>query len=316
MARRIGVAFGGGGARGLAHIGVIRALRNHPAVLPTIVAGTSAGSIAAVLYAAGLSQAELEQIAGGFEWFRHVTKFSDTVRGVIGHGQRGGFVSNAALGETVNALVGGRRFDDLPIDTAVVATDLEHRRRVILPSARVAARLKRRELERYLAPPEDGLPGCETIVISDVPDVGLAVRASCAVPGIFLPVEIAGMHLVDGGVVDQVPVDVVRAMGAVFTVGVSLAMGYSPERITRPAAALSGMVGLMGLQLVRRSLDLADVGFQISGIESRSLVDTHQLDLIERGERDAEEHLRGRLWRGQRGRLLNPTARERLPALR
>lgn len=315
MAKRIGIAFGGGGARGLAHIGVIRAIRNHAAALPTIVAGTSAGSIAAVLYAAGLPQAELEQIAGDFDWFRHVTKFSDTVRGVIGQGQRGGLVSNAALGETVNALIGGRGFDELPVDVAVVATDLERRQRVIFTSARVASRLDRRELERFLAPPAEGMPGCETVVVSDVP-VGLAVRASCAVPGIFLPVEVHEMHLVDGGIVDQVPVDVVRAMGALFTVGVSLAVGYSPERITWPAAAVSGMVGLMGLQLVRRSLDLADVGFQISGIETRSLVDTRQLDLIERGERDAEKHLRGKLWRARRKPRPEPTSPERLPALR
>jgi NTE family protein len=273
-----------------------------------VVAGTSAGSIAAVLYAAGLPQAELEGMARRFEWSRDVFRFSDTVRGVIGRGQRGGVVSNAALGHTVNELIGGRSFADLPVDVAVVATDLEERRRVIFCSERVAGRLRRRELERYLAPPSDGLPGCETVVVSDVTDVGLAVRASCAVPGFFLPVEVAGMRLVDGGVVDQVPVDVVRAMGASFTIGVSLAMGYSPERITRPVAAISSMVGLLGVLVVRRSLDLADVGFQISGIETRSLVDVHQLDLIDRGERDTEEHLAGRLWRGPK----KPRSRRRI----
>jgi NTE family protein len=297
MAKRVGVAFGGGGARGLAHIGVIRALHNHPLALPAMVAGTSAGSIAAVLYAAGLPQKELERIAAGFDWFRNVIKLSDTVHGVVRHGQRGGLVSNAALGETVNSLIGGRSFDDLPIDLAVVAADLEDRRRVVFTSARVARRLKMKELERFLAPTLPGRPGCATVVVSDVSDVGLAVRASCAVPGVFLPVEAAGMRLWDGGVVDQVPVDVVRAMGASFTVGVSLAMVSSPEKIGRPAAALASMVGLMGLQLVRRSLDLADIGFQISGIESRSLVDTHQLDLLGIGERDAEEYLGGTLWR-------------------
>lgn len=292
------MAFGGGGARGLAHIGVIRALRKRPASLPRIVAGTSAGSIAAVLYAAGIPQDELERAAADFDWFRHVIKFSDTVRSVVGGGLRAGLVSNAALGDTINSLIGGRSFDDLEIDAAVVAVDLENRRRVVFTSSRAARRLKMRELERYLPPPADGLPGFPTTVVSDLRDVGLAVRASCAVPGIFLPVPAAGMRLWDGGVVDQVPVDVVRALGATFTVGVSLAIGYTPVRITRPAGAIAGMVGIMGLLHVRRSLELADVGFQISGIESRSLVDTHQLDLIERGERDAEEHLRGRLWRG------------------
>jgi NTE family protein len=296
VAKRVGVAFGGGGARGLAHIGVIRALRNHPASLPFVVSGTSAGSIAAVLYAAGFPQAELESEARRFEWFRNVIRLSDTVRAVVRRERHGGLVSNALLGDTVNALLGGRSFDDLPVDVAVVAADIEHRRRVIFTSVRVAKRLRMRELERYLEPPVDDLPGCETLVISDVPDVGLAVRASCAVPGIFLPVEIGGMRLVDGGVVDQVPVDVVRAMGATFTVGVSLAMGYAPEEIHRPAGAVAAVIGILGQHTVRRSLDLADVGFQISGIESRSLVDIHQLDLIDQGERDTEAHLAGKLW--------------------
>ncbi len=199
MAARVGVAFGGGGARGLAHIGVIRALRNRPAYLPRAVAGTSAGSIAAVLLGAGLEQDRLEDLARRFDWFRNVIRLSETIRSVVSRRQRGGLVSNAALGDTINQLVEGKGFDDLAIDTAVVATDLEHRRRVIFTGARSARRMSVAELERYLPPPAAGMPGCETVVVSDMPDVGLAVRASCAVPGLFLPVEI----LVPAGVADE-----------------------------------------------------------------------------------------------------------------
>ena len=290
MAHRLGVAFGGGGARGLAHIGVIRTLRSA-GFLPSLVAGTSAGSIAAVLYAAGLEQERMEELASHFDWFRHVIKLSDTIRRPPGPGRRAGLLSNRGLGDTVNDLVGHRSFDELPVEVAVVATDLERRARVIFCPARTAQRLRRRELERFLPPPRSGLPGCETVVVSDLDDVGLAVRSSCAVPGIFLPVEIRGMRLVDGGIMDQVPVDVVRAMGASFSIGVSLAMGWAPERISRPAEAIAAMVAAMGVHSLRGSLELADIGFQIPGIEARSLVDPRQRDLVELGAAEMAERL-------------------------
>jgi len=288
---RIGVAFGGGGARGLAHIGVLRALRAHPRWLPSVVAGTSAGSIVAALYAAGIPQERIESAALEFNWFRHVIRLSQTVK-AAGHRHRGGLISNATLAETVNSLIGNIGFDDLTIDLAVVAADLEHRRRVIFTSRRVAKRIRRRELERFLPAPAEGRPGCETLIISDYPDIGRAVQASCAVPGIFLPVKIRGMSLWDGGVVDQVPVDVVRAMGADFTFGVSLSLSFLPRRVGSALAAMSAMIGVLGVHQLRRSLDLAEVGFQIPGIDRRSIIDTGQSDLIDLGEQEMNARLR------------------------
>lgn len=284
----IGVAFGGGGTRGLAHVGVLRALRRHPRYLPSVVAGTSAGSIVAALYSAGLPQQQIEQAARRFRWFRDVIRFSDTVREVV-HGTRGGLLSNAGLGDTINALIGQRGFDELEVDLAVVATDIENHRRVIFTSSRVAQRIDREELERFLPPPQGGKPGCQTQVIGGFPDVGLAVRASCAVPGIFLPVEIEGLRLLDGGIVDQVPVDVVRAMGAGLVIGVSLSLAYVPSRVHSAASATAATIAILGIHQHRRSLDLADIGFQLSGIERRSMVDPRQLDLIEQGETEMSD---------------------------
>jgi NTE family protein len=287
---RIGVAFGGGGARGLAHVGVLRALRAHSRWLPSMVAGTSAGSITAALYAAGIPQERIESEASEFHWFRHVIRLSQTVK-AAGHGHRGGLISNATLAQTVNSLIGNIGFDDLTIDLAVVAADLEHHRRVIFTSARVAERIRRRELERFLPAPAEERPGCETLIVSDLPDIGLAVQASCAVPGIFQPVKIRGMRLWDGGVVDQVPVDVVRAMGADFTFGVSLSLSFLPRKVDRALSAMSAMIGILGVHQLRRSLDLADVGFQIPGIDRRSMIDTGQRDLIDLGEREMNARL-------------------------
>ncbi|MBN1835450.1 MAG: patatin-like phospholipase family protein [Spirochaetales bacterium] len=303
---KVGVALGGGGARGLAHLGVLRALRRDPRYLPTIIAGTSAGAIVASLYSCGLPQGEIEEAAQRFNWFRHVIRFSDTVREVM-HGERGGLVSNAALGDTINALVDYRGFDDLQTDLAIVAADIEHQRRVIFASRQAAQRMDREELHSFLPPPEGSKPGCETLVISDFPDIGMAVRASCAVPGIFLPVEIEGMRLVDGGVVDQVPVDVVRAMGAELTIGVSLSLAFMPKKVNSAVASMAGMIATLAIHQHRKSLELADIGFQLSGIDKRSLVDPRQLDLIDQGEREMSywlERLERR--RGRVARLVRP----------
>ena len=149
----------------------------------------------------------------------------------------------------------------------------------------------RSELEAFLPTPAAERPGCEITVISDYSDVGRAVRASCAIPGLFQPVEIRGMRLLDGGVLDQVPVDIVRAMGADVTVGVSLGLSYHKAKLAHPSDALADMVSLLGVQQLRKSLDMADVGFQLEGIEERSVLKTHQTDLISRGEKAMHSHM-------------------------
>ncbi len=281
--RRIGVAFGGGGARGLVHVGILRALHKRKKFLPSIVAGTSAGSLAAALYAGGLSQNQIEETAKKFDWFHHVIDFADTVKNVL-EKKRGGLVSNANLGDTINKLIDDRSFDELDIDLAVIATDIENLRRVIFTSHRVAEKIDKKELLRFLPEPTDLKPGCSTMIISDYNDVGMAVRASCAIPGFFLPVEIRGMRLLDGGIVDQVPVDVIKAMGADTTIGICLALSVLPQKIKTPADAMEGTIGVLGIHQLRKSLDMADIGFQISGIEKRSIINIKQYDLIDLGE--------------------------------
>lgn len=251
----------------------------------------------AVLYAAGVPVDEIREFAADLDWFSHVVRFTDILD--FREGGLAGLLPNNRLGDVVNRRIDGRTFDDLPRDVAVIAADLQNRRRIIFTSRRAARRMSRRELEGFLPPPRDNLPGVATVVVSSVSDVGLAIRASCAVPGFFRPVEVAGMLLVDGGVVDQTPVDVVRAMGARFSIGVSLALSFMPQKLASPTQALSGTVGMLGVQQLRKSLSLADVGFQVSGIETRSPVKPHQLDLITTGRQDMERYLDravGRAW--------------------
>jgi NTE family protein len=277
----IGLALGAGGARGVAHAGVLRALRRRPDLLPEVVAGTSVGSIFAALYAADVSQRRIEAEAGEFEWVRDVVDLGDSLRKIM---EAPGLVSNARLGDVINDLLGGRGFDDLPRDLAVVASDLVQRTRIIFTSRRMAARMDPAILESFLRPPEDGAPGCRTEIVSDMQDVGLAVQASCAVPGVFVPVEVSGRLLWDGGAMDQVPVDVVCAAGVSPVVAVGLGWVYYPKRITRPATVVGAMVAVMNHHQVRRSFEMADLAFHVDGIDNASLVKAHQADLIALGE--------------------------------
>lgn len=274
----------------MAHVGVLRALRRYPRLQPRIIAGTSAGSVIGALYAAGVSQERLEEIVIDLDWFSHVIRLGDLVG--IKERQRGGLFPNNRLGELVNEELGGRGFSDLERDLAVIATDVENRRRVIFTSPRVAKRLKRSVLRDFLPPPREARPGIETVIVSDLEDVGLAVRASSAVPGAFMPVEVRGMRLLDGGLSDQTPVDVVRAMGANVAIGVSLGLSFMPQQMNSLMSAISATIGTLGVHQLWRSLELADIGFEVEGIQGRSPVKPGQVDLIHLGERDANRWFR------------------------
>lgn len=174
---RVGVALGGGFARGLAHIGVLKVLEeNHVRV--DCLAGTSIGSIIAGSYASGTTLEEMAEVARRVRW-------SDFARWTI---SRLGLASNQRMEALLRKVFHTLRFEDLKIPLAIVATDLMKGRPVLFTSG----------------------------------ELSLAVRASCAYPGLFLPVAYNGSWLVDGGLVWAVPTQAVRSLGAEVVVAVSL----------------------------------------------------------------------------------------------
>ncbi len=286
----IGIAFGGGGTRGLAHVGILRSLRRRRELLPRYAAGTSAGSIVAALYAADVAQERIEEAVHEFDWFRNVVSLQDTAKNIL-DSRSAGIVSNRRIETTVNELIGNRTFEELPRELAIVATELDGNRRVVFASPRMRDRIDTAVLEAYLPPPTEEKPGCETVVVTDLSSVGAAVAASCAIPGLFHAVSIGDMRLVDGGIVDQIPVDVVRAMGAKPVIGISLSFAMATPRARTLGSLFSTVLSVLGTQQLRRSLDLAEVGFQIPGIGERSMFDTRQYDLIDIGEEAMEKHI-------------------------
>ena len=173
----IGLALGGGFARGFAHLGVLQVLeQNHIPI--SCIAGTSVGSILGAAYASGASLARIKATCRTIR-FRDIAKWRVS---------RLGLASNHRLGNLIERVSEARQFEDLRIPMAIVATDLNIGEPVVLTHGNLIE----------------------------------AIRASCAFPGLFEPVEIGTRTLADGGLVAPVPTCAARNLGAQCVLGVSV----------------------------------------------------------------------------------------------
>jgi NTE family protein len=192
--RRIGLALGSGSARGLAHIGALRAIE-EAGIKVDVIAGASMGALIGAVYAAGQMDGLAAEFVD-FDWKR-IAALLDPVF------PRSGLVDGVKIAGFVRARVASPRIEELPIPFRAVATDLLTGEEVVLGSG----------------------------------DVIEAVRASIAVPGIFTPVRSDHRILVDGGLVNPVPVSVARAMGAETVIAVDLNHDIVTSRAARSGAA-------------------------------------------------------------------------------
>lgn len=165
----IGVALGGGFARGIAHIGVLKVLEQEGIPIRA-VAGTSVGALIGAAYCSGLSIQELEDVA-------HNVRFTTFARWTL---SRYGFASNDRMVTFLTRTLKCKTFEELRIPLGVTATDFNTGEGVVFHSGSIID----------------------------------PVRASCAYPGMFLPVEIRGRYLVDGMLSYPVPTRPLREMGA------------------------------------------------------------------------------------------------------
>ena len=213
---RIGLALGGGAARGFAHVGVIAVLE-EAGLRPSYVVGSSAGSLVAALYASGKSSAQLQQAALNME----EVAITDWLLPIFGRGMLRG----DALARHVNDLVAGRLIEDMPMALGVVATDL----------------------------------GSGQAVLFRRGDTGTAVRASSAVPAVFVPVRISGRDYVDGGLVAPVPVSFARQMGAEFVIAVDISSPPEGNLANDTFQILLQTFAIMGKSINQHELKDADV---------------------------------------------------------
>lgn len=244
---RIGIALGGGSARGMAHAGVLQWLEEHHIPVDRI-AGNSTGAFMGAAYAVGISAPDLQALLRAADWDEilrpdipyalksYRRKDDDRDYAIkIEAGLRRGFRLQSGINpghhlslmisRTVLAYSGVASFDDLPIPFRCVATDLEK----------------------------------GAIVVFDRGPIAPAVRASMSLPGTYDPVRIDGRLFADGGILNNVPVDVARSMGA----DVVIAVRVGPKAEDRVQETIGGVanraITLMMQTLERPKLRQADV---------------------------------------------------------
>src|SRR5688572_9749717 len=243
---RIGLVLSGGGARGLAHVGVLQALEELRIPVDAI-AGTSMGAVVGGLYASGMTASEIDELMRGLDWnaafrdrpardtlnFRRKQDDREfLVRFPLGI-QSGSFrvprglIQGQRLTQTLRLetlpVAAVEDFDELPTPFRAVAADLETGARVVLASG----------------------------------DLTSALRASRSAPGVFAPLEINGRLLVDGGIVENLPVDVVKAMGVDIVIAVDV--GFQPvgrKELTSALAVSNQAITIMMLRETGRQRSL------------------------------------------------------------
>jgi NTE family protein len=181
----LGLALGGGFARGIAHVGVLRTLERHH-IPVDLIAGTSVGALIGAAYASGATTEEMERMGV-------TTRFRDFGRWKL---SRMGMASNERLRDYLRKFTTVNRFDELKIPLSIVATDIVTGQSVYFTRG----------------------------------EIGPALQASCAYPGLFLPVEYEGHVLVDGFLTAVVPAHAVHKMGADIVIAVHLEPGLLGEK--------------------------------------------------------------------------------------
>jgi len=243
---RIGLVLSGGGSRGLAHVGVLQALESQRIPIDAIV-GTSIGAVVGGLYASGKSADEIDEFMRGTDWsvafrdrpardtlnFRRkqddrefLVRFPLGIQGGSFRVPRG-LIQGQRLTQTLRLetlqVAAIEDFDELPTPFRAIAADLETGERIVL---------------------ERG-------------DLTSAMRASMSAPGVFAPVEIDGRLLVDGGLVENLPVDVVKEMGVDIVIAVDV--GFQPvgrRELTSALAVSNQAITIMMLRETARQRKL------------------------------------------------------------
>ena len=176
--RKTGLVLGSGAARGLAHIGVLKAIKEKNVSVDMII-GSSMGALVGACYARKGEISEIEDLVLKTDWVQ-LLKLADWNLALMFKG----FIHGQNVRDLLETVIGDIQFKDLQIPLVVVATDLHTGKKVIITEGSVLD----------------------------------AVRASISIPVIFMPMKIEDKFLVDGGIVDPVPVKVARKMGAKFVI--------------------------------------------------------------------------------------------------
>jgi NTE family protein len=243
---KVGLALGSGGARGFAHLGVIKVLRDEGIPID-LIAGSSMGALVASFYGAGLDVDRLYKLS---RVFKRKYYLDFTV-------PKMGFIAGKRVKELIRIFTHGKKIEELDIPIGIVATDLMSGEKVVFKNGPVAE----------------------------------AVRASIAIPGIFVPEKLDGRLFVDGGVVDRIPVSVAKEMGADIVIAVDVSNVKVNADITSIFDVIIQSIDIMQMELVANREVASDVMIRPKVEMYNSKAFTNIEEIIVIGEEEAKKHI-------------------------
>ncbi|MEG1611811.1 MAG: patatin-like phospholipase family protein [Alistipes sp.] len=299
MAQRpkVGLVLGGGGAKGAAHVGVLKVLEEADIPIDYI-AGTSIGSIVGGLYSIGYNVNELDSLFRHQDW---VFLLSDQV-----HRHHRSFPSKEMKEKYLLSLpfskskkttlpagvVAGQNILNLFSDMTIGYHNMESFDSLPIPFACVAI---------------DLVSGKDVVINSG--SLPLAMRSSMSIPGVFAPIERDGMILIDGGAMNNLPTNVVKEMGAEIIIGIDLTTGWrSPEEVKTLTGMIDQLTNIMGDENYKKNKNDLDLYLNpnLQGYSSASFDKVAIDTMILRGEEVARSHwdeimqLKERIYAGTR----------------
>lgn len=215
------LVLGGGGARGFAHVGVLKALREANIPIDMVV-GTSMGALVGSLYCSGIQLEEIENIANDIKW-NDISNLSFTSLLTMLTSEK--LLSTERMEKYINKMIGDKYFFQLNIPFACVATDIKTGEKIIFKEGPVAP----------------------------------AARSSATIPGIFAPVSYRQRFLVDGGLVENIPVSVAKLFEPDIIITVAVSADITKNSYNNVFSSLFQTIYIQGQQSDRNNLAMSDI---------------------------------------------------------
>jgi len=276
---KIGLALAGGGIKGAAHIGAIKALEENGIKISSI-SGTSIGSVVTSLYAMGYTPDEMIKL---FRYFaksmlktdaKHLVSNIRNTKSILGSG----IISGEALEEAIREcgkLKGITKIQDLKMPIAIPTVDIKTGKEYIFTNRKIDYKKfipkQKSEMEEYI----EKMSQENKRYITGF-DIGKAVRASCSYPGVFSPVNYENYRFVDGGVLNNVPTDELIKLGPDKVITIK----FPPQNVENPRAALNIVFRSMDIICNEKDTQKAKMGDYVIDlhITSSAVFDIKKLD--------------------------------------
>jgi len=277
--KSIGMALGGGGLRGAAHIGVLEVMQEN-GLKPQYICGTSAGSIIAALYASGISPYQMQSIAlklkpSDFIDYNLIGTFKYLLSLIIPFYEAPleGIILGDKLEKMVYELTEGKKLAEVKMPLAIIACDINSGKKVVFTN-------------------QDMEIKCSDVLIVRDALISEAVRCSVSIPVTFVPKYFAGLKMVDGGLKEIVPAAIAKIMGGEYILSVNLGQEMYDSQVKGIPQIISRTLSILTFETSDMEEKIYSDMIIYPGVQGTSLDDTAAIaKIIRAGRRAMRENI-------------------------